>query len=299
MEDMAGRIGHIVLGLLRILRPHQWTKNLFVLAPLFFSKELMSPPHLLRTLLAAFLFCLASGAVYTMNDVVDAPRDRLHPVKKKRPVASGALPVEMASAYALFLAGISLGTSVLFGYRFVIVLVAYLVLNIVYSFWLKKVVIVDVVSIASGFLLRVLAGSIAAQVHASLWILACTFLLALFLALGKRGHELLVLSENDGSRPVLRFYSAGLVRTLMLGVAALTTLAYAAYTVSAHTRDYFGTDYLVLSAPFVPLALWRFVRISQVRERSESPTDAMIRDVPFIITGLLWVATITIIIYFL
>jgi len=286
-------------GMIRIVRPHQWTKNLFVIAPVVFSKELGSPPHLLKTLAAAFLFCLASGAVYTMNDVVDAPRDRLHPVKRNRPVASGLLPVEVASAYALLLAGVSLGASAAFGARFIVVLAAYLVLNIVYSFWLKKVVVADVVSIAAGFLLRVVAGSQAAQVQASVWILACTFLLALFLALGKRRHELLVAERGSGSRPVLRFYSPRMVKILMIVVAALTVLAYTAYTVSPHTRAYFGTDNLVVTVPFVLLTLWRFVSITGVKERNESPTDAMIRDVPFILTAILWFAAVIVIIYVL
>jgi len=293
------RIKGISLGLVRIIRPHQWTKNLFVVAPVIFSKELGSLPHLLDTLLAAFLFCLASGAVYTMNDVIDAARDRLHPVKKDRPVASGILPVEMASAYALLLAGISLGASVLFGYAFVMILVIYLILNIVYSFWLKKVVVADVMSIAAGFLLRVLAGSYAARVHASTWILACTFLIALFLALGKRRHELLVLAGEEGSRPVLRFYSPRMIKIIMNVVAVLTVLAYTAYTVSPHTTQYFGTDNLIFSVPFVFLGLWRYVVISEKKERSESPTDAMIRDVPFIINMILWFVTITSIIYLL
>jgi decaprenyl-phosphate phosphoribosyltransferase len=295
---MAGRIASVAGALVRIVRPHQWTKNLFVLAPLVFSKELGDAAILGKTLLAALLFSLASGAVYTMNDVVDAPRDRLHPVKRGRPVASGALPVEIATAYGVLLACISVGGSVFFGVRFALTLVSYLVLNIVYSFWLRKVVIADVVSIASGFLLRVVAGSYAAQVQASAWILACTFLVALFLALGKRRHELLQM-EGNSSRPVLRFYTPRMIKIMMDLLAGLSALAYAAYTVSPHTRSYFGTDYLIVSVPFVFFGLWRYVRISVKKERSESPTDAMIKDAAFIVNLLLWFAAIIIIIYFL
>ncbi|MFH1438897.1 MAG: decaprenyl-phosphate phosphoribosyltransferase [Pseudomonadota bacterium] len=296
---MAGRLKDVLRGLIRIVRPHQWSKNLFVLAPLVFSKELGIFSAVLGAFLAAFLFCLASGAVYTMNDMVDAPRDRLHPVKKNRPIASGMLPVEIASAYAVFLAGISIGASIYFGYEFVVTLLIYLVLNIVYSFWLKKVVIVDVVSIAAGFLLRVIAGSYAARVEASIWILAVTFLLALFLALGKRRHELLVSQEKNGTRPVLRMYSPRLVKIMMNVVAMLTVAAYSVYTLSPHTREYFQADYLFVSIPFVLFGLWRFIRLSDIKERNESPTEALIRDVPFILNGLLWFVVITAIIYFI
>jgi decaprenyl-phosphate phosphoribosyltransferase len=295
---MAGRFTSVAGALIRIVRPHQWTKNLFVLAPVVFSKELGSLPILSKALLAALLFSLAAGAVYTMNDVVDAPRDRLHPVKRNRPVASGILPLEIATAYGVLLACASVGGSVLFGWEFVLTLVSYLVLNIVYSFWLKRVVFADVVSIASGFLLRVLAGSYAAQVQASTWILACTFLVALFLALGKRRHELLHM-EGNSSRPVLRFYTPRMIRIMMDVVAGLSALAYAAYTVSPHTRSYFGTDNLIFSVPFVFFGLWRYVQISARKERSESPTDAIIRDAPFIVNFVLWFAAIIVIIYVL
>ncbi len=296
---MTAKFNNVLWGLVRIVRPHQWSKNLFVLAPLVFSKELGIISAVMSAFLAAFLFCLASGAVYTMNDMVDAPRDRLHPVKKNRPIASGMLPVEIASAYGVFLAGISIGASIYFGYEFVVTLLIYLVLNIVYSFWLKKIVIVDVISIAAGFLLRVIAGSYATKVEASVWILAVTFLLALFLALGKRKHELLVSQEKDGSRPVLRFYSPRLVKMLMNVVAVLTIAAYSAYALSTHTREYFETDYLFVSIPFVLFGLWRFIRLSDIKERNESPTEALIRDVPFILNGLLWFVVITAIIYFI
>ena len=296
---MAIKFKDVLWGLIKIVRPHQWSKNLFVLAPLVFSKELGVIDAVLSAFLAAFMFCLASGAVYTMNDMVDAPKDRLHPVKKKRPIASGMLPVEIASAYAVFLAGISIGASTYFGHEFMVTLLIYLVLNIVYSFWLKKVVIIDVVSIATGFLLRVLAGSYAAKVEASVWILAVTFLLALFLALGKRRHELLVSREKNGARPVLRLYSPRLVKTLMNVVAVLTVAAYSVYTFSSHTREYFETDCLFVSIPFVLFGLWRFIRLSDIKERNESPTEALIRDVPFILNGILWFVVITTIIYFI
>jgi len=286
----------IFRAFLTLLRPHQWTKNLFVIAPVVFSKELGEPYVVLKAIFAAVLFSLSSGAVYALNDVVDAEKDKLHPLKKFRPVASGAISTKSALMFGFFIAGLSTGLSFFFQIKFVLTLLLYFLVNIIYSFWLKKVIILDVMCIASGFLLRVIAGSYAANVKASIWILLCTYLLALFLALGKRRHEMAVNTGNL-ARPVLSQYSPGLIEILMKILAFLSAFSYFIYTISPHTRNYFGTNGLVFSVPFVLFGLLRFVRISTKTDSSESPTDSMIKDIPFIINLFLWFITITLLIY--
>ncbi len=295
---MVNRSREIALSLFRVLRPHQWSKNLFVIAPLVFSRELGNLSIGIKAILAAFLFCLASGAVYTMNDIVDAPKDRLHPLKCRRPIASGALPVRIAVAFSVLLACGSLLGATIFGARFILTLTAYFVLNIAYSLWLRKVIIADVICIAFGFLLRVIAGSYAARVDASVWIMVCTFFVALFLALGKRRHELLHIG-NDSSRPVLRLYTPNMIRILMNFLAGMCAASYIAYTMAPHTRQFFGTDYLVVSVPFVFFGLFRYMKISANRERGESPTDAMVKDPAFVLNLLLWGLSVIAVIYFL
>jgi decaprenyl-phosphate phosphoribosyltransferase len=266
-------------GIVKTLRPHQWLKNSFVLAPLVFSRHLGEREITLRSVGAMLAFCLLSGSVYAINDVLDVEQDRAHPTKKNRPVASGRVPPRVASAVAVGLIALSIGGAAVLGVGFSIVASTYLLLNLAYSVALKEVVFVDVLIIASGFVLRVLGGSLAADVRPSIWLLACTFLLALFLALGKRSHELATAGEKAAERrPVLMQYSARAIRALMLATGIATMAAYAAYTLAPHTRAFFGTWMLVLTTPFPAFGLLRFAHLVGRRNGSESPTDAMLRD---------------------
>jgi 4-hydroxybenzoate polyprenyltransferase len=285
-------------GILRTLRPHQWVKNSFVLAPLVFSRHLGETEGTLRSFGAALVFCLLSGSVYAINDVLDAEKDRAHPTKRHRPVASGRVPPRVASAVAVALIAASIAGAATLGIGFSVVASIYLLLNLAYSVSLKEVVFVDVLSIAAGFVLRVVAGSLAADVRPSAWLLACTFLLALFLALGKRSHELSTSGERAAERrPVLERYSARSLRTLMIVTAAAAVLAYLAYTVAPHTRAFFGTWMLVLTVPFPAFGVFRFVRLVGRPNGNESPTDAMLRDRWFLANLAAYAGAILVILY--
>jgi 4-hydroxybenzoate polyprenyltransferase len=284
-------------GLIRTLRPHQWVKNVFVLAPVVFAKEAGVFEALGLSFAATFIFCLSAGAVYTLNDLVDVEKDRRHPIKKNRPIAAGEVPVHVASAFAAFLFAISVVGAVFLGIPFTLTTVGYIVLNLAYSFWLKNVVLVDVLCIATGFLLRVQAGCFATKVDPSFWLLGCTFLLALFLALGKRRHELAEGDDAHRSRSVLKNYSPRLVTVLMYVMAVLTAAAYTAYTLAPHTLEFFGTYWFVATVPFVLFGLVRFTLLVNRRKTAESPTDAILRDWPFILNIALYVVVVLGIIY--
>jgi 4-hydroxybenzoate polyprenyltransferase len=269
-----------MLALLRLLRPHQWVKNVFVAAALVFSKHLTDPAYALRTALAIAVFCALSGAVYAFNDVHDVEADRAHPTKKHRPVASGKISERAAMSLSMLLAIGALAGAFVIDWRFGIVSTAYAIQNIAYSLKLKHVAFLDVALIASGFLLRVLAGAYAIDVPASEWILACTALLALFLGLGKRAHELAWAERSEQTavtRAALAGYKLGVVKVLLYILGTLTCAAYAAYTLEG-APGVFGTDRLIWSTPFVVIGLVRYLSLALWRPRVESPTEAMLRD---------------------
>jgi 4-hydroxybenzoate polyprenyltransferase len=299
----------VVRGLVKTLRPHQWVKNAFVLAPMFFHKDLFlrtaQGPFLNlavtgQAAAAAALFCLLAGAVYAMNDLADVQADRVHPIKRNRPIASGIVPEGIARAMALGLVGFSLVASYLMSPWLALVVVLYFTQNVFYSFWAKKVAFLDVGLVSLGFVLRVIAGGVATHVHVSEYMLACTWLLALFLGFGKRRHEL--ASENAGKqRAALDAYSAGSLN-LALGVTGLATAAtYVAYTLDATTRTFFNSDHLWLTAPLTIAGLGRFLQLVSGRAgrglRAESPTQEMLRDVPFVLILVAWVMIVVAIVY--
>jgi len=285
-------------GILKTLRPHQWVKNIFVLAPLVFSRHLGDAETTLRAVGAMLIFCLLSGSVYAINDVLDLERDRAHPTKKNRPVASGKVPPRAASAVAVGLIAVSIAGAAFLGVGFSLVASGYLLLNLAYSAYLKRLVFVDVLILASGFVLRVLGGALAAEVRASVWLLVCMFLLALFLALGKRSHELRTAGEKAAERrPVLRQYSPRLLQALRIATGVATMGAYAAYTLAPHTRAFFGTWMLVLTTPFPAFGLLRFLQLAGRGDGEESPTDTMIRDWPFLANLVLYAGAILAILY--
>lgn len=269
------------LGLLKTLRPHQWVKNLFVVAALVFSRHLGDLDYVIRAVLALAAFCALSGAVYTFNDVRDVDADREHPTKRHRPIAAGVLSPRTALAWAAALALGALATTGALGWWVAVCAALYLGQNIAYSLKLKQVAFVDVSLIASGFLLRVLAGAAAIDVPISGWILACTALISMFLGFGKRAHEL-SWAERNGKASVTRAALAGyrlpVLRALMYVLGVTTFAAYAAYTLDPHTHVYFGTDRLIFSAPFVAFGILRFLSLALWKPRDESPTEAMLRD---------------------
>jgi decaprenyl-phosphate phosphoribosyltransferase len=269
------------VALLRTLRPHQWVKNLFVAAPLVFARRLDDPSYLGRSALAVLAFCALSGAVYAFNDVRDVEGDRVHPTKRNRPIAAGALSERAALISAGILATAALATCFALDLRCGALAAAYLAQNVAYSIKLKQVAFLDVALIASGFLLRVQAGVYAIDVPGSGWLLVCTGLLALLFGFGKRAHEL-AWAEQTGrtaaTRAALAGYRLGALRIAMLVLAAATCAAYVAYTLSHHTVQFFGTDRLVYSSPFVAFGILRFLWLALWRPREDSPTEAMLRD---------------------
>jgi 4-hydroxybenzoate polyprenyltransferase len=280
------------------LRPHQWTKNLVVFAALALSKHLFEPEPLGRSVLAFVLFCALSGTVYLLNDVADVERDRLHPLKRLRPIASGALSPRAAALLAVGLALGSAGASLLLGPMFASCASAYLILNLLYSFYLKEAVILDVLCISLGFVLRAVAGAVAIGVVISEWLLVCTLLLALFLALSKRRHELVTLSGSAvGHRKSLSEYSPYLLDQMISVVTASCVTAYAFYTMAPDTVAKYRTDRLAWTIPFVLYGIFRYLYLVHQKEQGGSPTDILLTDRPLLATVGLWAATIVLIVY--
>lgn len=287
----------ITLGLIKTLRPHQWVKNLFVLAPLFFSKSFMEPNLLGLGLLGALLFSLTSGTVYLFNDIFDIEKDRAHPTKRNRPIPSGQLPVKVATLAAILLGIGTQAVGWMIDWRLGAVCAGYLVMNLAYSTALKHVAFVDVTIIATGFVLRVLAGAFAIDVFISEWLIICTFLLALYLGLGKRLHELKLLLEGrtEKSRPVLERYRLEHLDFGVLFVAGLTIAGYTIYTLTAALPEQplrtratpFDSPYLPITIPFAVFGITRFYQLLN-SESLDSPTELILKDWPFIANLLLW-----------
>jgi 4-hydroxybenzoate polyprenyltransferase len=280
------------------LRPHQWTKNLLVFAALGFSKHLFEAEAFLRSLLAFLIFCGLSGCVYLVNDIVDLPRDRLHPRKKLRPLARGALSVPVARATAWILSLGCLGLSLLLGPFFALAAFLYLVLNLAYSFRLKAIVILDVLAISMGFVLRAGAGALAISVELSDWLIVCTLLLALFLALSKRRHELTSLSDAASDhRPILAEYSPYLLDQMISVVTASCLMAYAFYTMAPETVEKYRTDRLAWTIPFVLYGIFRYLYLVHQKDQGGSPTDLLLTDRPLLLDVALWALSVVLIVY--
>lgn len=306
---VAPRSASTAAALLQTLRPHQWVKNVFVLAPMFFHKDVFlataEGPALNLTvtgrgLVATAIFCLLAGAVYTINDLADVEADRAHPVKRGRPIASGTVSRPMAWLTATLLVAFSFAAGYLLSTALLAIAALYFAENLAYSFKLKKVAFVDVGLIAFGFVLRVIAGGIATGVHVSAYMLACTALLALFLGFGKRRHEL-SLENAQKQRAALRAYSTRSLDVALALTGTTTAATYVAYTLDPLTRGYFNTEYLWLTAPFTAFGIVRFLLLVSGRvgrgRRGDSPTQEMLSDVPFVLNLMLWTAVVVAIVY--
>jgi 4-hydroxybenzoate polyprenyltransferase len=287
----------LLTAVLVSLRPRQWVKNLFVFAGLIFAQKLFTP--LVLPALAAFaLFCALSGAIYLFNDVADREKDRLHPVKRRRPIAAGALGPGLAVAIGAILVAGSLVLAFRLSAGFGLAAAVYGALLIAYSAWLKHVVIVDVLVVASGFVLRAVAGALAIDVEISGWLLICTILLALFLALGKRRHEYVALDADAvRHRPILAEYSAALLDQMMAVVTASTVTAYALYTMSPETVAKFHTHLLPATLPFVLYGIFRYLYLLYRRELGGSPSELFLNDRALLLNTLLWMLAVLVIIY--
>jgi len=288
----------LLLNLLISLRPGQWTKNLLVFAGLLFGLQLLNSAAVARAMAAFVTFCALSGVVYLINDVLDRESDRQHPHKANRPIASGALPVAAAIWMAVALTVAALATAVFLGGRFTAVAIAYLTLLALYSGFLKHIVIIDVLTIAMGFVLRAVAGAVAVNVEISRWLLVCTILLALFVALAKRRHELVLLADGATShRKSLGEYSPYLLDQMISVVTASTLVAYVFYTINPETEQKFGTQWLGLTIPFPLYGIFRYLYLVHSREGGGSPADLLITDRPLLLCVALWGISVVLIIY--
>jgi 4-hydroxybenzoate polyprenyltransferase len=292
----------VLRDLLISMRPKQWSKNVFVFAGIVFSRELFALPALGKALLAFFLFCMVSSATYLLNDVRDIARDRAHPIKRNRPLASGRLRPAVAIAAALLLVAISFPIGFILNLPLGVVLVIYFALMQAYTFRLKEVVILDVFTLAAGFVLRVVGGAVAISVMISEWLFICMLLLSLFLALAKRRHELLLLSDGAGShRPILAEYSPALLEEMLSIITASTVMAYSLYTFFATNLQDLGYPfpYMMLTIPFVIYAIFRYLYLVYQKNGGGSPEEVLLRDIPFLVNLLLWGGAVVTILYLL
>jgi 4-hydroxybenzoate polyprenyltransferase len=280
------------------MRPRQWTKNLFVLPAIVFAQRLWDKGAVEWTLAAFIIFCFLSSSVYILNDIADAENDRQHPTKRGRPIASGRLPVAVAFPFAVLLASLSIALSFWVSRSFTFYAALYLALNLVYSFSLKHMVILDVMMVAIFFVLRAVAGAAAIHVEISHWLLICTFLLALFIALSKRRHELVLLDENASAhRASLTEYSPYLLDQMIAVVTASAVMAYTLYTVDQDTVAKFGTDHLVYTVPFVTFGIFRYLYLIHQKGEGGDPDRIVLSDRPFLINFLLWATVVAFAVY--
>lgn len=288
----------LALSLVLSLRPSQWTKNLLIFAGLMFGQRLTDFRSVSLAVEAFVIFCALSGVVYLINDIADRDADAKHPVKRKRPIASGDLPVRVAALTALVLGGTALTAAYWLQPLFGVLATAYVLLLGVYSGPLKHVVIVDVLTIAIGFVLRAAAGAVAIDVAISHWLYVMTILLALFLALSKRRHELVLLSAGaTGHRRILEEYTPYLLDQMIAVVTASTIVTYAVYTVSPETVQKFGTDYLGLTLPFPLYGIFRYLYLVHRKEGGGSPSEMLLTDRPLLVCIALWGVAVAVIIY--
>jgi len=288
-----------VIGALFVsLRPKQWFKNLLVFAGLVFSRNLFDLTNFVRSLGGFVAFCLLSGAVYLVNDLVDVDKDRLHPLKRFRPIASGRLTPGAAKVLAAVAAALALAGGFALDWRFGVIGLSYFLMQLAYSFKLKHMVVLDVMTVAAGFALRAVAGTVLVHVMISSWLFVCSILFALFIALAKRRHELLFL-EGGGTahRAVLENYSEALLDQMMAVATSSTIIAYCLYTIAPETTAKFGTHNLILTVPFVLYGIYRYLYLVYRKEMGGAPERVLLTDVPLMADVLLWMASVVAAIY--
>lgn len=289
----------MIIALLKTMRPKQWAKNVFVFAPLVFDVKLTDPYYLGRTIAGFVLLCLVSGAVYLINDLVDIEKDRQHPRKRLRPLPSGQLSVTPAIIAAVLIVLISLPAGLILDWAFGAILTGYLLIQIAYSFWLKNIVIIDVLMIAAGFLLRVAAGVPLVEAERfSPWLYVSMMLLALLIGFGKRRHELVLLKENaNAHRQSLQEYNLPLLDHAITIVTASTLLTYALYTFSAPNLP--PNHSMMLTIPFVLYGIFRYLYLIHVKGMGGAPEEIVFSDRPLQVTVFLWGLGVVLVMYVL
>jgi len=283
-------------AIIRLIRPRQWVKNAFVVAPLFFTPEAMTRSGITAVAIAVIAFCCVASAVYVINDWADREADRQHPVKRNRPLAAGTVSLPAAAATIAVLLAIAAALATLLPLRFTYVVATYFVLNVAYSQFLKHVSLLDVLIISVGFVLRIMAGSAAIGIETTVWIIVCAFLLALFMALAKRRDDL-VKAMSSSHRTSLKGYNLAFIDQSLTMVMGSLLVSYLIYTTDSAVIAKFGTNKLYLTAPFVAAGVLRYLQITLVEEDSGSPTDVVLTDRFLIATVAGWVATFAILIY--
>jgi 4-hydroxybenzoate polyprenyltransferase len=297
----------VIRHVVESMRIYQWTKNLVLFAGLIFTLKFLDPPFVRDTLLGFLLFSLAVSGMYILNDILDVERDRLHTIKRGRPIAAGKIPTGVASAWATLFLVVGIGGSLLLGVRFGLTVAAYVALALLYSLVLKHLVLLDVTTIALLFVLRATAGvelirdravRSGEEVILSPWLLVCAFFLALFLAIGKRRHELATL-EGDAARhrAALGAYTPRLLDQLVSVVTSATLLAYSVYTIAPETLDKFGGRPLYLTIPFVLYGIFRYLYLMYAQEQGGNPSEHLYRDRPTMVNVILWGAALLAILY--
>ncbi len=289
----------MLLNFLKLIRVQQWIKNVFVFVPLLFSHNLFEREYFLITLFAFFVFCLASSAIYVINDLIDIEADRAHPLKKNRPLPSGAIskPTSVITFIViLIMIGVLLPN---FNYDFIICVASFIILNVLYTFYFKHIVVLDVFSIAAGFTLRVLAGAFVLSIPISSWLILTTMFISLFLGVMKRHSELTLTpeDENSSSRKVLAKYSLNFADQMATVAAAGVIICYALYTVADRTVSVFSTENLIYTTPFVVFGIFRYMYLEYMSNGGENTTKIIATDSPMIVTVILYIITTVLIIY--
>jgi 4-hydroxybenzoate polyprenyltransferase len=290
-----------LIGLLKTMRPRQWTKNVIIYAGLVFDGQLFRREPFLLVTLSFILLCLAASTIYIVNDLVDIERDRQHPRKSKRPLPSGQLPVPLAVGATIILAVVSVGVAATYSLPYAAMLIFYIALHISYSLWIKHIVILDILTITAGYVLRVAAGVLVIEVaRFSPWLYTCTALLALFLAIGKRRQELLTMGDNANNvRPIFKEYTLPFLDDMMRMVMTSILIAYILYTIEAPSILLAGNNLALITIPFVMYALFRYLYLIHVKGEGSAPDEVLLTDRPLLVSIILWGVTFVFILYYL
>jgi 4-hydroxybenzoate polyprenyltransferase len=288
-----------IIGAFRILRPSQWLKNVFIFAPLIFAKHLFDLPYIQREIFAFLGFCLVSSIIYIVNDIFDREADRLHPVKRNRPYASGVIGIPAIIIILVVLIALTIFLIPFLHLYFWYTVIIYAFLNFTYSFGLKRIVLIDIFIVAAGFMLRVFAGVFAIEVEISSWLILCTLFISVFLAVSKRRGELILssTSESFNSRPVLKQYDLAFIDQIMTIAASGVAISYALYTVADRTVSIFKTENLIFTTVFVLFGIFRYILLVRNKKTEDNPMRLLLSDPPMVVNIFIWFIVCIIIIY--
>ncbi|MBN1301058.1 MAG: decaprenyl-phosphate phosphoribosyltransferase [Melioribacteraceae bacterium] len=282
---------------LKLFRINHWLKNIFVFIPIVFAQRLFEVTAVYNALGAFLSFSLAASAVYIINDIADSDKDRNHPVKKERPIAKGAITIQSALSAAFVLIAVSVILLTQLPLHFLIVVAGYFLLNILYSFYLKNIVILDIMCVAAGFMLRVIGGAVVIDVYISKWLILTALFLSLFLAVMKRKSELKIITNGLPTRTVLKHYSSEFINQISAVTSSAVIICYALYTVSERTISVFNTENLIFTTIFFIFGILRYMFLVYSQNKGENSIEIVIKDVPMLVNSFLYLLTVLLIIY--